>query len=72
MVKDHSDSERKPAAASWDTLFPISSKGSFIMNHLTDRRQVLERKELFNNTHNTTVSGGSKFRVIRASGTMVE
>ena len=29
MVKDHSDSERKPTAATW-LLFPINSKGSFI------------------------------------------
>ena len=29
MVKDHTNSERKPAAATWATL-SISSKGSFI------------------------------------------
>ena len=28
MVKDHSDNERKPAAATW--AIPISSKGCFI------------------------------------------
>ena len=30
MVKNHSDSERKPAAAIHRLLFPINSKGSFI------------------------------------------
>ena len=36
MVKDHSDSEKKPAYAH-GLLFSIDSKGSFIMHHPTDR-----------------------------------
>ena len=36
MVKDHSDSERKPAAATWATLFD-EQQGFFYMHHPTDR-----------------------------------
>ena len=32
MVKDHSDSERKPAAAAWATL-PNQQQGPFYMHH---------------------------------------
>ena len=37
MVKDHSDSERGNPLLPHGLLFPISSKGSFIMHHPTDR-----------------------------------
>ena len=36
MVKDHSDSERKPAAATWATPF-YQQQGFFYMHHPTDR-----------------------------------
>ena len=36
MVKDHSDSRRKPAATTWATLFD-SQQGIFYMHHPTDR-----------------------------------
>ena len=35
MVKDHSDSERKSAAATWATLSNYQ-QGLFYMHHLTD------------------------------------
>ena len=37
MVKDHSDSERKPAATTWATLSDYQ-QGFFYMHHSTDRR----------------------------------
>ena len=37
MVKDHSDSERGNLLPPHGLLFPISSKGSFIMHHPIDR-----------------------------------
>ena len=37
MVKDHSDSETGNPLPLHGILFPISSKGSFIMHHPTDR-----------------------------------
>ena len=37
MVKDHSDSESGNPLPPHRLLFPISSKGSFICNHPTDR-----------------------------------
>ena len=37
MVKDHSDSERGNPLPPHGILFPINSKGSFIMYHPTDR-----------------------------------
>ena len=37
MVKDHSDSEKGNPLPPHRLLFPIKSKGSFIMHHLTDR-----------------------------------
>ena len=37
MVKDHSDSERGNPLPPHGLLFPISSKGSFIFHHPTDR-----------------------------------
>ena len=36
MVKDHSDSERKPAATTWATLFD-KQQGFFYMHYPTDR-----------------------------------
>ena len=36
IVKDHSDSKRKPAAASWATLSNWQ-QGLFYMHHSTDR-----------------------------------
>ena len=36
MVKDHSDSERKPAAATWATLSD-EQQGFFYKHHPTDR-----------------------------------
>ena len=36
MVKDHSDSEMKPAAATWATLSD-QQQGFFYMDHPTDR-----------------------------------
>ena len=36
MVKDHSDSERKPAASTWATLSDYQ-QGFFYMHHPTDR-----------------------------------
>ena len=36
MVKDHSDSERKPTATTWATL-SNKQQGFFYMHHLTDR-----------------------------------
>ena len=36
MVKDHSDSEKGNPLPQHGLLFPISSKGSFIMHHPTD------------------------------------
>ena len=36
MVKDHLDSERKPAAATWATLSDYQ-QGFFYMHHPTDR-----------------------------------
>ena len=36
MVKDHSDSDRKPAAATWATLSEYQ-QGLFYMHHTTDR-----------------------------------
>ena len=36
MVKENSDSERKPAAATWGTLSD-SQQGFFYMHHPTDR-----------------------------------
>ena len=35
MVKDHSDSESKPAAATWATIFYLH-QGFFYMHHPTD------------------------------------
>ena len=35
MVKDHTDSERKSAAATWSTL--SEQQGFFYMHHPTDR-----------------------------------
>ena len=35
MVKDHSDSERKPTAATWSTL--SNEQGFFYMHHPTDK-----------------------------------
>ena len=37
MVKDHSDSKRGNPLPPHGLLFPIISKGSFIMHHPTDR-----------------------------------
>ena len=37
MVKDHSDSDRGNTLLPHRLLFPISSKGSFLMHHPTDR-----------------------------------
>ena len=37
MLKDHSDSERKPAADTTSATFSISSKTLFYMHHPTDR-----------------------------------
>ena len=37
MVKDHSDSERKPAAATWATLSDEQQVFFFYMHHPTDR-----------------------------------
>ena len=37
MVKDHSDSERGNPLPPHGLLFPISSKGSFYVDHPTDR-----------------------------------
>ena len=36
MVKDHSDSERKPAATTW-AMFSDQQQGFFYMHHPTDR-----------------------------------
>ena len=36
MIKDHSDSERKPAATTWATLYKYQ-QGFFYMHHPTDR-----------------------------------
>ena len=37
MVKDHSDSERKPTAATWATFIGERQQGFFYIHHPTDR-----------------------------------